>query len=76
MAADASKLADELDATRKQNRALSSLVSDLERQLADANQAKGSLADEDILHMLMVRCTEPRLAFLQPIELMAFKSLD
>jgi len=32
--------------------------------------------DQHILHMLMVRCTERRLAFLQPIELMAFERLD
>ena len=54
MAADASQLADELDAARKQNRALSNRVSDLERQLADANQAKGSLAkaEKDLLKAL------------------------
>ena len=54
MAANASQLADELDAARKQNRALSNRVSDLERQLADANQAKGSLAkaEKDLLKAL------------------------
>ncbi|MGH6891016.1 MAG: OmpA family protein [Dongiaceae bacterium] len=43
MAADASKLADELDAARKQNRALSSRVSDLERQLADRDREIAAL---------------------------------
>ena len=43
MAADASKLANELDTARKQNRALSGRVSDLERQLADRDREIASL---------------------------------
>ncbi|MEP6959314.1 MAG: OmpA family protein [Nitrospirota bacterium] len=43
MAADASKLADKLDAAQKQNRALSSRASDLERQLADRDREIAAL---------------------------------
>ena len=43
MSADASKLADELDAARKQNHALSSRASDLERQLADRDREIAAL---------------------------------